>query len=126
MGGRPVWIGRGSGGWVVAAESGVPGADDGLVPVGYLEFAEDCGDVVGDGFGGDRHLPGDLGVAGDAGESFAQLTGKAPSWSHETIRAVQDRLKTAGYFAGPLDGKGGTALAPALKQWRLLGPPQKS
>jgi hypothetical protein len=66
------------------------------------------------------------GVAGDAGESFAQLTGKAPSWSHETIRAVQDRLKTAGYYGGPLDGKGGTALAPALKQWRLLGPPQKS
>ena len=70
MGGRRAWIGRGSGGWIAAAESGVPGADDGLVPVGYLEFAEDRGDVVGDGLGGDRHLPGDLGVAraGKAGQ----------------------------------------------------------
>jgi TPR repeat protein len=66
------------------------------------------------------------GVAGDSGESFAQLTDKASTWSHETIKAVQDRLKTAGYYGGPLDGKGGGALAPALKQWRLLGPPQKS
>src|SRR5579863_6959825 len=66
------------------------------------------------------------GVAGDAGESFAQLTGKAASWSHDTLKAIEERLKTAGYYSGPIDGKGGAALAPALRQWRLLGPPQKS
>jgi TPR repeat protein len=64
------------------------------------------------------------GVAADSGEASSQLTSKAPSWSHETIKAVEERLKTAGYYSGPVDGKGGPALAPALKQWRLLGPPQ--
>ncbi len=65
------------------------------------------------------------GVAGDSGEAFSQLTSKAPTWSHETIKAVEARLKSAGYYTGPVDGKGGAALAPALKQWRLLGPPQR-
>lgn len=65
-------------------------------------------------------------VVGDDGAAFSQLTAKSSSWSHETIKAVQARLKGAGYFAGLVDGKGGAALAPALKQWRLLGPPQKS
>ena len=39
---------------------------------------------------------------------------------------MQTRLNAAGYYAGPIDGRSGPALAPALKQWRLLGPPQKS
>jgi hypothetical protein len=66
------------------------------------------------------------GVANDAGETLSQLTSKAPSWSRDTIKAVEDRLKSAGYYSGPIDGKGGAALSPALRQWRLLGPPQKS
>jgi hypothetical protein len=66
------------------------------------------------------------GVAGDDGSAFNQLTAKSSSWSHDTIKAVQARLKSAGYYAGFVDGRGGAALAPALKQWRLLGPPQKS
>jgi TPR repeat protein len=66
------------------------------------------------------------GVAGDDGAAFNQLTAKASSWSHDTIKAVQTTLKSAGYYAGLIDGKGGAALAPALKQWRLLGPPQRS
>ncbi|HLJ70944.1 MAG TPA: caspase family protein [Roseiarcus sp.] len=66
------------------------------------------------------------GVAADSGEAFSQLTAKAPAWSRETIKAVEARLKSAGYYSGPVDGRGGAALAPALKQWRLLGPPQKS
>jgi TPR repeat protein len=65
------------------------------------------------------------GVAGDDGAAFAQLTDKASTWSRDTIKAVQTRLKSAGYYTGAVDGKGGAALAPALKQWRLLGPPQK-
>jgi TPR repeat protein len=63
------------------------------------------------------------GVAGDDGSAFNQLTAKSSSWSHDTIRAVQARLKSAGYYSGLVDGKGGASLAPALKQWRLLGPP---
>jgi TPR repeat protein len=66
------------------------------------------------------------GVAGDDGSAFNQLTAKASSWSRDTIKAVQGRLKSAGYYSGAVDGKGGAGLAPALKQWRLLGPPQKS
>jgi TPR repeat protein len=63
------------------------------------------------------------GVAGDDGSAFNQLTAKSSSWSHDTIKAVQARLKSAGYYSGLVDGKGGASLAPALKQWRLLGPP---
>jgi tetratricopeptide (TPR) repeat protein len=66
------------------------------------------------------------GVAGDSGESFAQLTGKAALWSPATVKALQQTLKDAGYFSGPVDGKSGPALAPALRQWRLLGAPTRS
>ena len=62
----------------------------------------------------------------DPGQHFAELTAKSSSWSRDTIKAVQTRLKSAGYYAGAVDGKGGAALAPALKQWRLLGPPQRT
>jgi tetratricopeptide (TPR) repeat protein len=65
-------------------------------------------------------------VAGDDGSAFTQLTAKSSSWAPDTIKAVQARLKSAGYYAGAVDGKGGAALAPSLKQWRLLGPPQKT
>ncbi len=64
------------------------------------------------------------GVAGDDGSAFDQLTAKANTWSADTIKAVQTRLKSARYYNGPIDGRGGAALAPALKQWRLLGPPE--
>jgi TPR repeat protein len=66
------------------------------------------------------------GVAGDDGSAFNQLIAKSTSWSRDTIKAVQARLKGAGYYAGLVDGKGGAPLASALKQWRLLGPPQSS
>ncbi len=65
-------------------------------------------------------------VAADAGEAIAELTGKTQTWTAETIRALQTRLKSAGFYSGPIDGKSGPALGPALTQWRLLGPPQRS
>ena len=65
-------------------------------------------------------------VAADSGESIADLTGKTQMWTADTIKSVQKRLQAAGYYSGPVDGKSGPALAPALKQWRLLGAPQKS
>lgn len=65
-------------------------------------------------------------VAADAGEALAELGAKTQTWSVETVKALQARLKSAKYYSGPIDGRSGPALAPALKQWRLLGPPQKS
>ncbi len=65
-------------------------------------------------------------VGADSGECLAELTGRAPSWSVETLKAIQTRLKAAGYYSGPINGRGGPDLASALKQWRLLGPPSKS
>ena len=65
-------------------------------------------------------------VAGDDGSAISELAAKSSSWRPDTIKAVQARLKSAGYYNGAADGKGGAALAPALKQWRLLGPPQKT
>jgi hypothetical protein len=65
-------------------------------------------------------------VISDSGVCLAELTGKTQNWTPETVKAVQNRLKAASYYAGPIDGKSGPVLAPALKQWRLLGAPQKS
>ena len=65
-------------------------------------------------------------VAADGGEARAELTAKAQTWSVETIRELQTRLKSAGYYGGPVDGRSGPALRPALTQWRMLGAPQKS
>jgi len=65
-------------------------------------------------------------VAADSGESIADLTGKTQTWSAATIKALETRLVAAGYYSGPIDGKSGPALGPALRQWRLLGGPEKS
>jgi TPR repeat protein len=65
-------------------------------------------------------------VAADGGEANAELSAKTQTWSVETIKELQTRLKSAGYYAGPIDGRSGSALRPALTQWRILGGPQKS
>jgi hypothetical protein len=65
-------------------------------------------------------------VIADSGECLAELTAKTPSWTPQTVKAIQTRLLGAGYYTGAIDGKSGPALAPALKQWRLLGAPQRS
>lgn len=65
-------------------------------------------------------------VISDSGECLAELTAKTQNWTTDTVKVAQTRLKAAGYYNGPIDGKSGPALAPALKQWRLLGAPQKS
>ena len=64
--------------------------------------------------------------AADGGEVRAELTAKAQTWSVDTIRELQTRLKSAGYYGGPIDGRSGPALTPALSQWRMLGAPQKA
>ena len=65
-------------------------------------------------------------VAADSGESIADLTGKTQNWSPATIKALESRLAAASYYSGPINGKSGPALGPALRQWRLLGAPEKS
>jgi TPR repeat protein len=65
-------------------------------------------------------------VTADAGETKAELSSKTETWRLETIKELQTRLKSAGYYGGPIDGRSGPSLASALAQWRLLGPPQKS
>jgi tetratricopeptide (TPR) repeat protein len=65
------------------------------------------------------------GVADDEGEVKGELSAKTPTkiqpWSLETIKELQTRLKSAGYYAGPIDGRSGPQLAPALTRWRLQG-----
>ena len=65
-------------------------------------------------------------VISDSGQCLTELTSKTQNWTPETVKVVETRLKAAGYYAGPIDGKSGPQLSPALKQWRLLGAPQKS
>ncbi len=65
-------------------------------------------------------------VRADFGDCLGELTGRTQVWSFDMLRALQSRLKTVGYYAGPIDGKSGPTLAPALQQWRVLGPPKKA
>src|SRR6185437_5191810 len=54
-------------------------------------------------------------VAADSGLAINELSGATQSWTPATVAAVQKRLKTAGYYAGAIDGRSGPALASALK-----------
>jgi TPR repeat protein len=65
-------------------------------------------------------------VAADGGEARAELTGSTQNWTPDTIRNLQARLKLAGYYAGPINGRSGPTLGPALTRWRVSGAPQRS
>ena len=119
----------------VLAQDGVLGSPD--KALGYFRRAIDLGDARGyraaaillDEGRGTRKAPdaaADMllrGVSADSGEVLSELTGKAASWSADTLKAVQARLKAAGYYAGPVDGKGGTRLREPLQRWRTSGTP---
>jgi hypothetical protein len=63
----------------VAAEAGGAGPDDGLGPVGDLEFGEDAGYQVADCLGAEEEALGDIGVGvsgGDEVEDFAFACGQ--------------------------------------------------
>ena len=62
-------------------------------------------------------------VGADSGACYNELVAKSQSWSLDTVKGVQALLKAANYYSGPIDGRAGPTLAPALKQWRLLGGP---
>ena len=60
-----------------------------------------------------------------SGACLLELIQPQTQWSPDTIREVQITLKSAGYYSGPINGRTGPELRPALKQWRLLGPPAR-
>ena len=64
-------------------------------------------------------------VYADSGECLAELVSRAQTWTPDTIKAIQTTLKAAGYYSGPITGRTGPELGPALKQWRLLGAPSR-
>ena len=65
-------------------------------------------------------------VRADWGDCLSELTGRSQVWSLEAVRAIQTRLKAAGYYSGPIDGRSGPSLLPGLQQWRLRGAAKKA
>jgi len=61
------------------------------------------------------------GAAEDSGQSIEQMTKRTSDWSRETIAAVQERLKEAGFYTSVVDGLSGPNFIAALEQWRNGG-----
>lgn len=61
------------------------------------------------------------GAAEDSGESIAQMTQNTSDWSRETIAAVQERLRAAGFYTSTIDGRSGPNFIAALDAWRNGG-----
>ncbi len=61
------------------------------------------------------------GAAEDRGTILQQMSQSAREWSPDTLRAVQSRLKAAGYYAGAIDGLPGPNFTAALERWRNGG-----
>ncbi|GJD76729.1 caspase family protein [Methylobacterium goesingense] len=62
-----------------------------------------------------------MGVASDSGDAASQIIHRSSAWSTDTIRRLQERLRQAGYYRGPIDGKGGAKMETALRKWRSVG-----
>jgi TPR repeat protein len=60
------------------------------------------------------------GIVSDAGETLNELQTRA-GWSKDTIRMVQTRLRAAGFYSGPTDGRSNPTLNAALRRWRDAG-----
>ncbi|MFK7837123.1 MAG: caspase family protein [Sulfitobacter sp.] len=61
------------------------------------------------------------GAAEDSGQSIQQMTQATSDWSRDTIRAVQERLRAAGYYSSTVDGLSGPNFVAALETWRNGG-----
>lgn len=61
------------------------------------------------------------GAASDRGSVVRQLQQSPQEWSRDTLRAVQTRLKTAGFYDSTIDGLGGPSFSAALTAWRNGG-----
>ena len=61
------------------------------------------------------------GAAEDSGQTIEQLTQSTGDWSRDTIAAVQERLKAAGFYTSTIDGRSGPNFVAALESWRNGG-----
>ena len=61
------------------------------------------------------------GAAADTGAVIDQVVRHAGTWSQDTLRALQSKLQRAGYYSGPVDGRGGPKLRQPLERWRRTG-----
>ncbi len=61
------------------------------------------------------------GAVEDDGQSIAQMTQRTADWSRDTIAAVQERLKAAGFYTSTIDGRSGPNFVAALDAWRNGG-----
>lgn len=61
------------------------------------------------------------GAAEDSGQSIEQMTQSTSDWSRDTIKAVQERLKAAGFYTSTVDGLSGPNFTAALQAWRNGG-----
>ncbi|GLS42238.1 hypothetical protein GCM10007884_02230 [Methylobacterium brachythecii] len=115
-------------------------SQDGTIPeagqaLGYFEKATELGDPrgfvpaailldEGRGIQKDPVRAAEMllrGVASDSGDAANQIVTRASAWSKTTIKAVQERLKTVGYYRGPIDGIGGAKMKAPLQEWRRIG-----
>lgn len=117
----------------VLAQDGLMG--DEASALGYFERAAEFGEArayvaaailldEGRGVEKDPHRAAEMllrGAASDYGEAMTQLTAEAKNWSRETIEAVQDKLRAAGFYEGSIDGVSGPLLQAALARWRSGG-----
>ena len=55
------------------------------------------------------------------GRSASRADGQEPDLDSRDRPAASNATQSARYYAGPIDGKTGATMGPALTQWRLLG-----
>ncbi|NEU11860.1 peptidase C14, caspase catalytic subunit p20 [Methylobacterium sp. BTF04] len=117
---------------VLAQDGTIPEQDQALT---YFEKATELGEPrgfvpaailldEGRGIRKDANAAAEMllrGIAADTGDAMNQIVHHAESWSPETIRSVQARLKRAGYYDGVVDGRGGPKMSASLQQWRRIG-----
>ncbi|WP_447679911.1 caspase family protein [Methylobacterium mesophilicum] len=116
----------------VLALSGVARGDSALQ---YFVRASDLGDYRGflaaaklfdEGRGVAKNPTGAAemllrGAAADTGEVIEQMVLRSRTWSLDTVRILQTKLRQAGYYSGPVDGRGGINLRQPLEKWRQTG-----
>lgn len=61
------------------------------------------------------------GAAEDDGTILRELTQAPDQWQRDTLRAVQTRLRAAGYYNSRIDGRSGPNFVAALEVWRNGG-----
>ena len=109
--------------WSALDQAGVPGQDDDLSPVGYLQLAVDRGDVVGDRLRRDGHPLGDLGVADPSGDKVEHFASRPVRAANGMSRAAgaETRPSTRRAMPGPATVTDGTEASSADNPSRTTG-----